>query len=254
MTFEVESIWRNSPLIKKRTGFSLEDIIIPRSRGICLYVIKKCGFCIYYIKDQDKEICLEAVRENGIALQFIEKQDIELCLNAIKQTPDAHIHITSHNTTIIKDIFKDKVKIEKYPSFYSSSYETSDFYCKLHKFLNVQEYDMTIHNEFETSNLTNNTYHSRKEAHKRAEEQALLRKQALLMEQVRIREEALKPFNREKVLEKVTVYDHFCREYKYYQHKSINQVINDLGQFTVCDKHVYFELYFDKDMLYTIFT
>lgn len=43
------------------------------NRKECLEAVKRDGYALQYVREQDKEICLEAVKRYGDALQYVDK-------------------------------------------------------------------------------------------------------------------------------------------------------------------------------------
>lgn len=254
MAFNDSHFNQNSINLKKRTGFNVNDIIFPLSRDICLHVLKKCGFSIYYIKDHDKEMSLTAVRENGLSLQFIKKQDIEICLNAIKQNPEAFAFVSYVNRKIINYIFANEIRYLE--EFYD--------YEKLSIILNRNQHDLSIYNNFDLANINeditlsifhdkyfikyieNNNYHSKKDMF----EKEYIAKQTREKEK-RIEEERRIEAEK-KTPKKTKVYNHIHKECTYYENKSVEDIIKELGEFIINDKNIYYELYFNKDLIYTV--
>ena len=54
-----------------------------------LEAVKRNGYSLQYVRDQDKDICLEAVKRNGYSLRYVRAQDKDICLEAVKKNGDA---------------------------------------------------------------------------------------------------------------------------------------------------------------------
>lgn len=85
-----------------------------------LKVIKREGFALQFVKNQDREICLEAVKQNGYVLKYVKKQDKEICIIAVKNNGYALQFVEGFYKELLeldspymedyKEYFKDRIK------------------------------------------------------------------------------------------------------------------------------------------------
>ena len=73
-------------MLKMKTiGFDPDD------RYQCLEAVKKNGFNLRFVVNQDKEICLAAIENDPLAIQFVREQDKEICVAALKKSKNYSI-------------------------------------------------------------------------------------------------------------------------------------------------------------------
>ena len=84
----------NKFLLYLNNNVYIRDVKIPDDANVCILTDKFKSDKIFLeertsicdLKEwNDKKFCLEAVKRSGFALQFIKEQDREICLEAVKQ-------------------------------------------------------------------------------------------------------------------------------------------------------------------------
>ena len=67
--------------------------------------VKKDGYALKYVENQDKEICIEAVKRDLSVLYYVKEQDKEICLLAVEQNVETIKYIKDEE--MLNEILKE---------------------------------------------------------------------------------------------------------------------------------------------------
>ena len=62
--------------VKEEVDSRVEEFLNWSNKAYCIEAVKRNGYALRFVKEQDKEICIEAVKQDGDALSYVKEQAI----------------------------------------------------------------------------------------------------------------------------------------------------------------------------------